>query len=171
MVCRHCHATVVEHCHNTGRVRGIACSDCNTRIGHLEGTAYWPPVLVGSCSCQGRCGGGELQRWLWQLEQATYRFIDHAMEPVTHDRKDAFGWLVANPYPAVPEMAGRPVAVLRRRNREYAREVERMRAEAALAAYREQQRTAGQPVELGGCVQRVQRRLASGVRGSTTGEA
>lgn len=171
MVCRHCHATVVEHCHNTGRVRGIACSDCNTRIGHLEGTAYWPPVHVGGCSCQGRRSDDQLLRWLWDLEQATYRFLDHAMEPVAHDRKDAFGWLVAHPYPTVHPVIYRPAAVLPRRTREYAREVERMRAEAALVAYRQQQRMAGQPVELlSEWEQRVLRRLASDVRG-LTGEA
>lgn len=32
----------VEHCHKTGKVRGLACAPCNTTLGHLENN---PEVL------------------------------------------------------------------------------------------------------------------------------
>ena len=32
----------IDHCHTTGIVRGLLCSNCNTRLGHLEANPSWP---------------------------------------------------------------------------------------------------------------------------------
>ena len=29
---------VIDHCHSTGKVRGVLCDPCNTTLGHLEKT-------------------------------------------------------------------------------------------------------------------------------------
>jgi hypothetical protein len=39
------------------------------------------------------------------LEQATYRFHDHAMDPATHDRKAAPTWLAEHPFPEPESVA------------------------------------------------------------------
>jgi hypothetical protein len=52
MVCRVCHAAVVEHCHFTLRVRGLVCRQCNHRISLLEGEPEGRTVLYrNSCWC------------------------------------------------------------------------------------------------------------------------
>ena len=28
----------IDHCHSTGKVRGLICNNCNTLIGHIENT-------------------------------------------------------------------------------------------------------------------------------------
>ncbi|MET7939668.1 endonuclease domain-containing protein [Streptomyces sp. NPDC005302] len=33
-------ARVVDHCHNTGRVRGLLCQGCNVAIGFVESEAW-----------------------------------------------------------------------------------------------------------------------------------
>ncbi|KND43449.1 endonuclease VII domain-containing protein [Streptomyces stelliscabiei] len=58
-ICRAAPATQVDHCHETGRVRGVLCFNCNSGLGllgddpaamnraaeYLEGNA-WKPTLV-----------------------------------------------------------------------------------------------------------------------------
>ncbi|MFE2582007.1 endonuclease VII domain-containing protein [Streptomyces sp. NPDC059378] len=58
-ICLSAPATHVDHCHNTGRVRGVLCFNCNSGLGllkddpeamyraaaYLEGNA-WKPTLV-----------------------------------------------------------------------------------------------------------------------------
>jgi hypothetical protein len=36
---------VVDHCHETGKVRGMLCSTCNTGIGHLKDS---PAMLLSA---------------------------------------------------------------------------------------------------------------------------
>jgi hypothetical protein len=67
-VCRIClaaPAVQVDHCHKTGRVRGVLCFNCNSGLGllrddpdamyraadHLEGNA-WKPTLVAPGVCR-----------------------------------------------------------------------------------------------------------------------
>ncbi|WP_329391128.1 endonuclease VII domain-containing protein [Streptomyces sp. NBC_01351] len=59
LICRKAPAVHVDHCHETGRVRGVLCFNCNTAIGklgddpdvarrvvtYLEGHA-WKPTIV-----------------------------------------------------------------------------------------------------------------------------
>lgn len=35
-LCQNRQAVVVDHCHTTGKVRGLLCRQCNTGIGHLS---------------------------------------------------------------------------------------------------------------------------------------
>jgi hypothetical protein len=98
MICRRCHATSVEHCHETGRVRGIVCRWCNNRIAILEGAfRHRPPVYPRrlGCWCLPPKPSAAEQRW---LENATYRFLDHAMTFNSRDPRSAFAGLARDPY-------------------------------------------------------------------------
>jgi hypothetical protein len=33
-------ATVIDHCHRTGRVRGLLCVTCNVQLSWIENTAW-----------------------------------------------------------------------------------------------------------------------------------
>lgn len=59
MICLAAPAVHVDHCHKTGRVRGVLCFNCNSAIGKLgddpdvvrRAVAYlegkkWKPILV-----------------------------------------------------------------------------------------------------------------------------
>jgi hypothetical protein len=35
-ICKENEATCVDHCHDTGEIRGLLCRTCNTGIGHLN---------------------------------------------------------------------------------------------------------------------------------------
>jgi hypothetical protein len=59
-ICRVVPGTFVDHCHTTGRVRGVLCFNCNNGLGHfadnlvllelaalyLEGEVLWPEFVV-----------------------------------------------------------------------------------------------------------------------------
>lgn len=36
LICKKREATCVDHCHKTGRVRGLLCLGCNTLLGFIE---------------------------------------------------------------------------------------------------------------------------------------
>jgi hypothetical protein len=65
VICLAAPAVRVDHCHNTGRVRGVLCFNCNSAIGKLgddpdvvrRAAAYlegktWKPTLVAPGVCQ-----------------------------------------------------------------------------------------------------------------------
>lgn len=39
-------AFAVDHCHNTGKVRGLLCSDCNTGIGLLKDNVNYLELAI-----------------------------------------------------------------------------------------------------------------------------
>ncbi|MFE1381228.1 endonuclease VII domain-containing protein [Streptomyces sp. NPDC058740] len=65
LICQKAPAVHVDHCHETGRVRGVLCFNCNSAIGklgddpdvlrraiaYLEGHA-WKPTLVAQGDCR-----------------------------------------------------------------------------------------------------------------------
>ncbi|MCX3063934.1 endonuclease VII domain-containing protein [Streptomyces beihaiensis] len=64
-ICRKASPAHVDHCHETGRVRGVLCFNCNSAIGKLgdapdttrRATAYlegnaWKPTLVAPGVCR-----------------------------------------------------------------------------------------------------------------------
>lgn len=103
MVCRGCHAAIVEHCHATGRVRGLVCRWCNNRISFLEGGLDHRHVVYPrgyGCPCLTLTADKHLAARGAVLETVTYRFLDHAMDTPGRDRRSAFAVLAVNPYPA-----------------------------------------------------------------------
>lgn len=46
-ICRRpCKVPNIDHNHRTGRTRGILCTACNTRLGHLERRQTWYLVAI-----------------------------------------------------------------------------------------------------------------------------
>ncbi|MFI7702530.1 endonuclease VII domain-containing protein [Nonomuraea sp. NPDC049480] len=59
-ICRAVPGTFVDHCHRTGRVRGVLCFNCNNGLGHfgdnlvllelaalyLDGDVLWPELVI-----------------------------------------------------------------------------------------------------------------------------
>ena len=41
LICKQEKKLVVDHCHDTGTVRGLLCSECNTSIGLLKETPQY----------------------------------------------------------------------------------------------------------------------------------
>lgn len=41
LLCRSDKSLVIDHCHTTGRVRGLLCMPCNTTLGHVEAHPEW----------------------------------------------------------------------------------------------------------------------------------
>lgn len=39
-ICRTADAKVVDHCHQTGRIRGPLCYSCNTRLAGIESPVW-----------------------------------------------------------------------------------------------------------------------------------
>ena len=101
MLCRRCHAAVVEHCHMTGRVRGIVCRWCNTRISDMEGGMRGFGVAYRrkryDCRCARSPGEAEPSG---MLENETYAFLDHPWDAPPGSTSAAFGWLARHPLPA-----------------------------------------------------------------------
>jgi hypothetical protein len=108
MICRLCHASVVEHCHNLGIVRGIVCRWCNNRVAFLEGAyADKPPVYRRGMLCP--CIDGlNMMPEIGALEMATYLFIDHAVDIAVQDRGISLAKLSASPYPEECTRGRRP---------------------------------------------------------------
>ena len=101
MLCRRCHASIVEHCHATGRVRGIVCRWCNTRIAFVEGGITNRRVVYRrGYGCPSVEGGSARATQTAALELATYRYIDHAMDIAGADPRRAFAGLASDPYPS-----------------------------------------------------------------------
>lgn len=44
-LCEEREATHVDHCHSTGRVRGLLCHPCNTRLGGIEKAGWLDSAL------------------------------------------------------------------------------------------------------------------------------
>lgn len=101
MVCRGCHASIVEHCHFTGRVRGIVCRWCNGRISSLEGGTDHRHVVYrrGGMGCPCITVDSDRPQRVAALEAATYRYLDHAMDRPALAVRDALAVLVASPFP------------------------------------------------------------------------
>jgi hypothetical protein len=101
MICRGCHSSVVEHCHDTGRVRGLVCRWCNNRLARLEsayrgrGSAYPRGYL---CPC---ISGPERTTASARLEAATYAYLDHAADLVAATPREALALLAGHPYPVI----------------------------------------------------------------------
>jgi hypothetical protein len=36
LICKEREAVAIDHCHTTGKVRGLLCLGCNTFLGHIE---------------------------------------------------------------------------------------------------------------------------------------
>jgi hypothetical protein len=49
-VCAICHGALepghIDHCHQSGKVRGILCQRCNTGLGHVERPGFLPAALA-----------------------------------------------------------------------------------------------------------------------------
>lgn len=109
MLCRRCHTSVVEHCHDLGIVRGLACRWCNNRVAALEGAHGGRPTVYPrgySCVCvYGPALVPEDVRSAQEaaLEAATYRFIDHAVDLATRTVAESFARLADRPYPDVAQ--------------------------------------------------------------------
>ena len=119
MLCRLCHASIVDHCHDLGIVRGIVCRWCNNRLAYLEGGySSWPPAYRRfGCICVDipLMTEDERDRLTRALEEPTYRFIDHAVDLMAGTVRESFTRLVADPYPDADPLLPRLVAEVRDR--------------------------------------------------------
>lgn len=104
MLCRLCHASIVDHCHDLGIVRGIVCRWCNNRLAFLEGGYHTrPPTFLREQGCIcidiSSMDRADRPRLALALENPTYAFIDHAVDMKAHTVRESFSRLVADPYP------------------------------------------------------------------------
>jgi hypothetical protein len=97
MVCRQCHASIIEHCHETGHVRGIVCGWCNGRLRDVEPTKPIPEAGRRSCGCLDFKSGGHADLW-----RSAYLYIEHAADLFHLPVAEAFAALAANPFPPAP---------------------------------------------------------------------